>query len=322
MKRRDFSLMLAAAAAGQLAYAQASFPTKPIRLIVPFAVGGGIDLLARMFAQALSEQLGQQMVVENQGGGGGSIAAATVARAPADGYTLLFQTSGSAVSAAAMQKLPFDPVKDFAPVTLAARFPLVLLVNPDVPAQNLPEFLQLLRREPGKYSYGSAGTGSGTHLAAEWFKKLGKVDMLHIPYKGTSAVMPDLLSGRVHALFDGLPPQLSNITSGRLRPLGVTTATRSPFLPGVPALAEALPGYDLPFWTGISAPAKTPQAVVDKLASATAKVVESPQFAARLKEYGAQGVGSTSSQYQKFWLDQIALYTTVLKDTGIRLEGN
>jgi tripartite-type tricarboxylate transporter receptor subunit TctC len=146
--------------------------------------------------------------------------------------------------------------------------------------------------------------------------------MLHVPYKGTSAVMADLLSGRVHAMFDGVPPQLANIKSGRLRPLGVTTAIRSPFLPDVPALAEALPGYDLPFWMGISAPAKTPQAVVGKLAATTAKVVESNELSARLKEYGAEGVGSTPAQYNNFWLDQIALYTNVLRDTGIQLVGN
>jgi len=322
MKRRVFSLALALSCACLPVAAQPPYPAKPIRLLVPSSAGGGIDLLARMFAQRLSEQMGQQVVVENLGGAGGTLAARIVAEAAPDGYTLIFQATTAAVNAAALHKLPYDPVKGFTPVTLAARFPLVLVVNPQSPARDLREFIELVRRSPGKYSFGSAGNGTGSHLAAEWLKTLAQLDILHVPYKGTGAVMPDLLSGRVDMLFDGLPPQAGNIRSGRVKALAVTTATRAPSLANVPAMAEVLPGFDMPFWTGIFAPANTPHAIVEKIAAETRKAAASAQLTQRLREFGAEGIGSTPAEFDAYWKQQVALYTKVIKDAGIKLEEN
>lgn len=322
MKRRLFSLALALCCATLPVAAQPAYPAKPIRLLVPSTAGGGIDLLARMFAQRLAEQMGQPVVVENVGGAGGTIAAGMVARAEPDGYTLIFQATTAAVNAAALHKLPYDPVKAFAPVSLAARFPLVLVVNPKLPAKDLRQFVELARNSPGKYNFGSAGLGSGTHLAAEWLKTLAGLDLLHVPYKGTGAVMPDLLAGTVDMLFDGLPPQLGNIRGGKVRALAVTTATRSTLLPDVPAMGEVVAGFDMPFWTGIFAPAKTPRAIVEKLAAETRKAVASPQLTERLRDFGAEGVGSTPAEFDAYWKQQVALYGKVIKDAGIKIEAN
>ncbi|HSW17184.1 MAG TPA: tripartite tricarboxylate transporter substrate binding protein [Ramlibacter sp.] len=302
--------------------AQDPYPNKPVRLLVPSTAGGGIDLLARMFSQRLSEQTGQQFVVDNVGGGGGTIASGMLARATPDGYTLIFQATTAAVNAASLTKLPFDAVNGLTPVSMAARFPLVMVVNPGVPAKDLREFIALLRANPTKYSYGSAGVGTGTHLAAEWFKMLAKVDMLHVPYKGTGAVMPDLISGQVHMLFDGVPPQSGHIKAGRVRPMAVTTQTRAPSLPSVPAIAEVLPGYDLPFWTGVFAPPNTPAPVVDKLAAEIRKATASTQLTARLQDFGAEGTPMTPAEFTSYWKQQIALYKKIIKDANIKLEEN
>jgi tripartite-type tricarboxylate transporter receptor subunit TctC len=325
MKRRLFSLALALAmccAGLPVAAQQPAYPAKPIRLLVPSTAGGGIDLLARMFAQRLAEQMGQPVVVDNVGGAGGTIAAGMVARAEPDGYTLIFQATTAAVNAAALPNLPYDPVNAFAPVSLAARFPLVLVVNPKLPAKDLPQFVEMIRKSPGKHTFGSAGVGTGTHLAAEWLKVRAGLHILHIPYKGTGAVMPDLLSGAIDMLFDGLPPQLGNIRSGKVRVLAVTTATRSPLLPDVPAMGEVVPGFDMPFWAGIFAPAKTPRAIVEKLALETRKAATSPQLTERLRDFGAEGVGSTPAEFDAYWKQQVALYGKVIKDARIKIDAN
>ena len=295
---------------------------KPIRLLVPFAVGGGIDLMARITAQRLSEQLGQQVVVENQGGGGGTIASAAVARAAPDGYTLVFHSVSSAVvNAVTLPDLSYDPIGGFAPVSLAVRFPLVMVINPDVPAAGLREFVALLKANPGKYSYGSSGTGTGIHIAGELFKSIAQVDIVHIPYKGTSAALTDVLAGRVAMLIDGVPPQVANINSGKVRALAVTTTTRSAVLPTVPTMVEAgIAGYDIPFWTAIFAPAKTPKAVIDRIAAETSRAMKQPDTVKRLQELGAEGVGSTPEELERFWRQQLALYGTIVKNANIRVE--
>jgi tripartite-type tricarboxylate transporter receptor subunit TctC len=322
MKRRQFTHALVAAGCAPTAavFAQEPYPAKPVRLLVPSTPGGGIDLLARMFAQRLSEQMGQPFVVENVSGAGGTIASGMLARAASDGYTLIFQATTAAVNAASLPKLPFDAVNALTPVSMAARFPLVMVVNPAIPAGNLREFIALLRAHPAKYSYGSAGVGTGTHLAAEWFKLLAKVHILHIPYKGTASVMPDLISGQVHMLFDGVPPQSGHIKAGRVRPLAVTTQQRSPVLPHVPAMAEVLPGYDLPFWTGVFAPPGTPRPIVDKLAAEIRKAAASAQLVARLQEFGAEGAPMAPDEFTHYWKQQVALYRRIIKDANIKLE--
>lgn len=328
LRRRRTLLAGAAAFAGATAlaprglFAQGAFPNRPIRLIVPFSAGGGIDLLARITAQQLAEVLGQAVVVENQGGGGGVVASRMVAKAPPDGHTLIFHSVSSAVVNAQVHKdLGYDPIGGFAPVSLVAQFPLVLIVNNDVPARTLGEFTAWLKTHPGRYSYGSSGVGTGIHFAAELFRSMAGVDIQHVPYKGTSAALADLLAGRIQMLIDGVPPQVQNIGSGRVRALGVTTSTRSSVLPQVPTLAESgLAGYDLPFWVGIYAPAATSQAIVTRLSEAIAQAVRTPGAAARFKEAGADGAGSTPAELDRFWKEQIGVYARIARDSGIKLE--
>jgi len=322
MKRRLFgqAILTASCAATAQLRAHDPYPNRPIRLLVPVTAGGGIDLLARMFAQRLSDQMGQQFVVENVSGAGGTIASNMLARAAPDGYTLIFHATTAAVNAASLSKLPFDATNALTPVSMAAQFPLVMVVNPNVPARDLREFIALLRTNPTKYSFGSAGVGTGTHLAAEWFKLLAKVHMLHIPYKGTASVMPDLISGQVQMLFDGVPPQSGHIKLGRVRPLAVTSKMRSPVLPNVPTMAEVLPGYDLPFWTGVFAPPNTPAQIVNKLADEIRKATASPQLATKLQDFGAEGHPMTPTEFSAYWKQQVDLYKKIVKDTGIKLE--
>lgn len=322
MNRRQIhrAMLAAGCAAAWPLRAQEPYPNKPVRVLVPSTAGGGIDLLARMFTQRLSEQMGQQFIVENVAGAGGTIASGLLARAAPDGYTLIFQATTAAVNAASLTKLPFDAVNALTPISMAAEFPLVMVVNPDVPAKGIQEFIALLRANPTKYSYGSAGIGTGTHLAAEWFKLLAKVHILHIPYKGTGAVMPDLISGQVHMLFDGVPPQSGHIKLGRVRPLAVTSKKRSPALPDVPTMAEVLPGYELPFWTGLFAPPNTPAPIVDKLAAEIRKATTSPQLIAKLQEFGAEGRPMAPAEFAGYWKQQVGLYKKIVRDANIRLE--
>lgn len=299
-----------------------NFPNKPIRLLVPFAAGGGIDLLARITSERLAETLGQPVVVENQGGGGGVVASRMVAKSQPDGYTLVFHSVSSAVvNALVYRDLGYDPIGGFVPLSLVAQFPLVMIINNGVPAKNLREFVALLKANPGKYSYGSSGVGTGIHFAAELFRSIAGVDIQHIPYKGTSAALADLLGGRIEMLIDGVPPQMQNIKSGRVRALGVTTTTRSAVLPNVPTLVEgSLTGYDLPFWVGIYAPAAVPRPLVDRLSAAIGRAVRDPAAQTRFKDAGADGVGSTSAELDKFWKEQTALYARIAKTSNIKME--
>jgi len=318
-----YAAALAMAAVACLpAHAADTYPTRSIRLLVPFSPGGGIDQLARIAAVKMSEDLKQQVVVENMAGAGGAIAAKTVANAAPDGYTLIFNSS-SAVATGLLGKdrLGFDPVKDFAPVSLVAQFPLVMVVNPKVPARNMKEFVALLKKNPDKYNYGSSGNGTAIHLASELFKTLAGVSMQHVPYKGTAAAMQDLLGGRIHMMLDGVPPQIGNIHEGRVRALGVTTTERSPMLPDVPTVAEAVPGYAFPFWVAIYAPAATPQPIVDRLAAAVSAAAKDPQSRQRFKDAGADAVGSSPAELATFWQQQIELYSNIVRDTGIKLDG-
>lgn len=310
------------AIAAQAEDAAAKFPNRPIKMLVPFSAGGGIDLLARITAQKMGEILGQTVVVDNQGGGGGVVASRNVARAPADGYTLIFHSVSSAVvNAQVYTNLGYDPVAAFTPVSLVAEFPLVMLINPQVPAKDMNEFIALLKANPGKYSYGSSGVGSGIHLAGELFRTLAGVDIKHIPYKGTSAALADVLGGRIEMLIDGVPPEVQNIATGRVRPLAVTTRTRSAVLPSVPTMIESgLAGYDIPFWVAIYAPSQTPKPIVDKLSTAIAKAMKDPATIARLKDAGTESIGSTPEQLDKFWKEQLAIYGKITKAANIRLD--
>jgi tripartite-type tricarboxylate transporter receptor subunit TctC len=312
------ALALTVAACGALP-AQETWPSRPIKLVVPLTAGGGVDMMARLTAQHLSDQLGQQVVVENQGGAGGTIAANAVARARPDGYTLIFQSVSSAVINALVYKnLPYDPVKDLIPVTLAVSFPLIVVVNPDLPAKDFGALITLLKANPGKYSYGSSGVGTMPHLTGELLKSMGGVDLVHVPYRGNSAIMGDLLGGRVAMMFDGPPTQLGNIQSGKVRALAITTAERSSVLPAVPPVDDTLPGYAIPFWTAIFAPASTPKDVVERIAAETGKAMQHPDVLRRYGELGIVGVGSSPQELDRFWRAQLDYLGKIVKDANIK----
>ncbi len=276
-------------------------------------------MMARLTAKHLSDQLGQQVVVENQGGAGGTIAANMVARSRPDGYTLIFQSVSSAVVNALVYKnLQYDPIKDLTPVTLAGSFPLIVVVNPELPAKDLRELIALLKANPGKYSYGSSGVGTMPHLAGELFKSMAGVDVVHVPYRGNSAIMGDLLAGRVAMMYDGPPTQLGNIQSGKVRALAITTTERSPVLPDVPPVADLLPGYAIPFWTAIFAPANTPKEIVERIAAETNKAMRHPEVTRRYGEIGVAGIGSSPQELDRFWRQQLDYLGKIVKDAGIK----
>jgi tripartite-type tricarboxylate transporter receptor subunit TctC len=301
------------------ASAQDAWPSRPIKLVVPLTAGGGVDMMARLTAKHLSDQLGQQVVVENQGGAGGTIAANMVARSRPDGYTLIFQSVSSAVVNALVYKnLQYDPIKDLIPVTLAGSFPLIVVVNPELPAKDLRELIALLKANPGKYSYGSSGVGTMPHLAGELFKSMAGVDAVHVPYRGNSAIMGDLLAGRVAMMYDGPPTQLGNIQSGKVHALAITTTERSPVLPDVPPVADLLPGYAIPFWTAIFAPANTPKEIVERIAAETNKAMRHPEVARRYGEIGVAGIGSSPQELDRFWRQQLDYLGKIVKDAGIK----
>jgi tripartite-type tricarboxylate transporter receptor subunit TctC len=301
------------------AVAQEGYPAKPVKLIVPLAAGGGIDFTARATAQTLSDVLGQQVVVENQGGAGGTIGVNAVARAAPDGYTLLYHSVTGVVSAAVGKDLSYDWLRDLAPVSLVTRFAPVLIINPSLPASDLKEFIVLAKANPGKFSYGSSGPGTAIHLASELFKAAAGVDIVHVPYRGNAGVMPDLLAGRIAMLIDGVPAQAKNIESGQVRALAVTTRTRAPTLSNVPTMMEQGLDYEIPYWTAIYAPTGTPQPIVDKLAAAIARTMKDQAVVGRLKEAGTEAVGSTPQELDAFNRGQLALYRRIVADPRLKL---
>jgi tripartite-type tricarboxylate transporter receptor subunit TctC len=318
-RRSTLALALAAPFA-RVASAQAGWPSRPIKLVVPLTAGGGVDMMARLTAQRLSEQLGQQVVVENQGGAGGTIASSQVAHAAPDGYTLIFQSvSQAAVNPLTYKKLGYDPLKDLVPVSIAAVFPLVLVINPELPAKTLPELVALLKANPGKYSYGSSGPGTMPHLCGELFNSMAGVDVVHVPYRGNSAIMADLFAGRVSMAYDGTPTQLGFIREGKVRPIALTTADRSPVLPDVPSMGEVLKGYGIPYWTAIFAPGGTLKAIVDRIATETHKALHHPDVVARFREIGVDGVGSSPEELDQFWRGQLDYLSKIVEDAKISI---
>jgi tripartite-type tricarboxylate transporter receptor subunit TctC len=304
--------LLITAVAGE-APAQTDYPSRPIKLVVPFPPGGGIDGTARIAATALGDVLGQQVVVQNQGGAGGAIGTDQIVKADPDGYSLLYHSTTGIVHAAVTEKLPYDWLRDLAPVSIVTRFAPVMIISPTLPARDLKEFIALLKANPGKYSFASSGTGTAVHLAEELFKQKAGVDILHVPYRGTAAAMPDLLSGRIAMMIDGVPVQTPNIRSGTVRALAVTTSTRSPALPDIPTMKEAGLDYEVPFWTAIYAPIATPTPVIARLASAIGKAMSDPNVVARLADVGTEAVGSTPAELDALTRQQFELYRGIVQ---------
>ena len=299
-----------------------TYPTKPIRILVPFAPGGGTDLMARAIAVRYTETWGQPVVVDNRAGGNGNIGTEIVAKAPADGYTLLFNTNATLVINPHMSKLGYDPVRDFAPITQAAVLPFVLLLHPSVPAKSVPELIALIKAKPGEFNYGSSGNGGGAHLAGELLKTMAKLEMTHVPYKGAAPALIALIGGEVKFMFVSVVPATPLIESGKLRVIGVSSPKRSPSLPNVPAVAETpgLAGFASDLWYGLLAPAKTPQAVVDKLYQETRRILALPELRNRFEPTGAVIVGNTPSEFAKIIRDDLARWASVIKASGAKVE--
>jgi tripartite-type tricarboxylate transporter receptor subunit TctC len=298
------------------------YPERVVRIVNPFPPGGSVDVLARILAQRLSENLGQQFIIENRTGGGGNVGAEAVAKSDPDGYTLLFTAPGPlVVNQTLYGKLPFDPMKDFAPVALFAVAPIVLMVNPDIPAKNVQELIAYARQRPGQINFGSAGNGSTPHLNGELFKTMAHIDIVHVPYRGTGPAMNDLIGGHIQMFFDLLPASLPQIQSGKVRALANAGATRPPALPDLPTVAEqGLPGFDSTSWVGLVAPARTPAAVLAKLTAEVEKVTTSPDIVARIHELGSFPGTAFGRDFARFMDAETAKWAAVVRASGARAE--
>ena len=320
--RRSISLALACAwlLLGQ-AHAQTAWPAKPIRLIVGFAAGGSTDVTARIIAQALSERLGQPVVVENRGGAGGNIGADAVAKADPDGYTLLMATSSTFAANPNLYKtLPFDVQKDFAPITVTAFIPNLLVVNPSVPANNVADFMAYLKANPDRLNYASAGNGTSQHLSGELFNALAGVRMTHVAYRGGAPAVSDLLGGQVQVIFAPLVEVIQQVRAEKLKALGITTAKRSPLLPEVPPILESLPGYEVALWNGLLAPAKTPPEIIDRVNRATIEALRSPEVKAKLAEQGSEPVGNTPAEFKAFIESELVKWRRLVEISGATVQ--
>jgi tripartite-type tricarboxylate transporter receptor subunit TctC len=298
------------------------YPTKPVRMVVPFTPAGTTDILARIVSQKLSEAWGQQVVVENRPGAAGNLGSDIVAKAAPDGYTLLMGTvSSHGINPTLYKKMPYDAVKDFQPVTLVALVPNMLVVHPSVEAKNVQELIALAKKNPGKLNVASSGSGTSIHLSAELFKTLTGVDMLHVPYKGSGPAVTDLTGGQVQLMFDNMPSSIEHVRAGKLRALGVTTAKRSPAMPDLPTIAEqGVPGYEATSWFGVMAPAGTPKPIVDKLSQQIAKDIKSPSGIKLLAEQGAEAVGNTPDEFAAFIKAEIAKWARVIQASGAQID--
>ena len=316
-RRLAVALALACAC---VAHAQ-TFPNKPIKLIVPLAAAGTGDTLARAVAEGMAKDLGQPVVIENKPGAGGLVGTELVANAPADGYTLLAVSPSHVINPALHAKKTYDPLKDFETITVMAKTHQVIVAHPSTPAKTLKELIDYAKKNPGKLTYGSAGLGSATHLNMELFKSMAGVDILHVPYKGSTQARQDVLSGQVNLAMDGLLPVQPLIKDGRLRALALTSSRRSQSNPEIPTIAEAgVPGYATDTWYGILAPANTPKDVVAKLHAAAVKALRSPEVADRLAKLGAEPVGNSPEEFSRLLAQEQKTWAKVVKDSGAKAE--
>jgi tripartite-type tricarboxylate transporter receptor subunit TctC len=301
--------------------AKAAYPDKPIRLVVPFPAGGNADIVARAIGNELSKNLGVSVVIENRGGAGGALGSEIVAKAPADGYTIMMVSASHVINPSMQKKLPYDTIKDFAGISLVADVPTVLIVHPSRPYKTLKELIAYAKANPGKINFASAGNGTVGHLSGELLKSMAQIKMEHVAYKGNGPAMTDLLGGHVDILFGSMPSALPHIQSGMLRALVVTAAARSAAAPNIPTTAEAgLPGFEVSTGFGLFAPAKTPRPIINKLYNEVAKALKLPEVRERLASQGAEPIGSTPEQYDAFVRTEIAKWQKVCKDAGIQPE--
>ena len=306
-------LALAAPASAQ------SYPTKPIRVIVPYATGGATDLIARLVGQKLSERLGQPVIVENRAGAGGVIGADAVAKAPADGHTVLLAVPAEMAILPHLQKMPYRVDRDFAMVSLAAITPLVFVTHPALPVRTVQDVIALARARPGQLTYASAGSGGVQHLAGELLKITAKIDLLHVPYKGAGPVMPDLLGGHVAMFFSGMPPAMPHVRAGKLRALAVTTAKRSPTIPEVPTMQESgIPGFDIANWFAYFVPTATPAEAIDRLNSEINRALQLPDVREKLASVGAEVVGTSPQELQRFLQRESDKFAQLIKASGAK----
>ena len=298
------------------------YPNKALRLIVPFPPGGGNDILARSVGQRLAEAIGQQVIVDNRGGAGGLIGAELAAKAVPDGYTIFLASIGNLAFMPALHaKLPYDPVRDFAPLTLLATSAFIMVVNPSLPAKSVKELIALARAKPGQINYGSSGQGSSLHLTGEIFKLATSTDLVHVPYKGSGPALTDLIAGQVQIMFGTMPPTLPHVKTGKLRALGVSGTKRSVAAPEVPTIAEAgVPGFEVLNWYGIVAPSKTPAAIVQRLNGELVKTLKAREMIESLGTQGLEAAGGTPERFGVFIKSEIAKYAKVIKAAGIRAE--
>ena len=317
--KNKYLLLLGALPAAAVAQ---QYPSKPIRIIVAYTPAGATDILARAVGQKMSESFAQPVIVENRPGANGNIGTDVAAKATPDGHTLLMVTAGThGINPSLYRKLPWDAVKDFAPVSLVAMVPNILVVNNSLPVKSVKEFIAHLKANPNKLNYGSPGNGSTAHLSMELFKTMTGTSMQHIPYKGSAGVLTDVMGGQIIATMDNMPPYLPQVKAGKIRALAVSTPKRSPAVPDIPTVAEAgVPGYNSSAWFGLVAPAGTPKTVVDKLAAETQRILKLPDVNERLSGLGAEPVGDTPAQFAAHIKTEIAKWAKVIKDANVELQ--
>jgi len=314
-------LMALAAAAAGAAFAQAGYPSKPVRLVVPSSAGGGTDIVARIIAPELSKRLGQQVVIDNRPGAGTMIGIEVAAKSPPDGYTLLMGLSTLAINSALYKKVPYDPVRDFAPITVAVTSASILVVHPSLPVKTLKELISFARARPGQLNYASAGVGTYPQMTYELFLSMAKLKMVHIPYKGTAPAMIDMLAGQVATMAATVLTGLPHIRTGRLRPLGITSAKRNAVVPDIPTVAEGgLPGYESVQWYAVLAPAQTPRNIIAKLHTELVQVLHSPEIKKRFAADAAETVGNTPEEFARHIRSELDKWEKVAREAGIQPE--
>jgi tripartite-type tricarboxylate transporter receptor subunit TctC len=317
---RSLAALAVLALAGVGAAFAQSYPSHPVKVLVPWPPGQATDLAARMVSEKLVPVLGQPFVVDNRAGAGGTIGAEVVARTQPDGYTLLAGSSGPISISPNVQKVPYDPLKDFAPISLIAINPFVLVVNPSIPAKNVKELIALLKANPGKYSFASSGSGATSHLMSVLFNSMAHVNAVHVPYKGSSQSITDVVNGQVAYTIETVPAVISLVKSGKLRALAVTSAKRAEAMPELPTIGDDLPGYEMFGWIGLMAPAGTPHQITERLSMETRKIMHDPEIKKRFLAAGMEPAGNTPKEFAEFLVKQNARYSSIAKEANIKVD--